>query len=563
MTRKKFLFCELSIIVVVIGILIANIFLNGGNKSHADAIHVAMDYYGTIDFEPGDTIADNAWLDLIKSELGYDVVIDYALPTSQYETKTNTVVAAGSISDILKININQFSMLNKAGMICDNLAEVFDKYASDGLKVALGWDETLKENSENFKKWVVDGKLTAIPKSTTIYSNCWVLYIRKDWLDIIKEDVPQTLEDIEVILRKFKENGLGKGLALNDEILYTNAGSPNFVFNAYGAYPSMFVEKDGKIDFGFLQSECKDALKRLRSWYQQGLIYSYFDTTKPDAIGQKVASGDIGMIYGDMSIPLWKLGSCMTTIEGSEFVCVPAVSLDGSTPTYVGIPSTGSEGYVVSKEFGHPECLVKMLNIYYEQMYGETGDFDRFSEFYEAFPCVIEPTDKNYNQYLQVKEALDNDRKQTDFNAFDYSTENESFKYFSLNGEGKSYYRNIKDYLCNGISGNGENWAITRIFYDYGDENGLTKLNGDKGYDCSFSVIDYYAKNNYIKINAYLGVDTESYSKYRRSLESEVSQMFKAVIKGDKPLSYFDEVVNKLRNGYAKNVLEEINMQGK
>lgn len=550
----------MAIILAVCGIFVSNIFLHKDDES-GTAIHIAMDYYGTIDFETGDTLDDNEWLDLIKRELGLDIVVDYALPTSQYETKTNTVVAAGSLSDMFKINVNQFNTLNKADMICDNLADVFDKYASEGLKKALGWDDTLKQNSENFKKWVVNGKLAAIPKTTTTYSNCWVLFIRKDWLDLIDEDVPQTLDDVEVILRKFKDNGLGKGLGLNEELLYTNAGSANFVFNAYGAYPSMFVEKDGKKDFGFLQSECKDALARLRSWYQQGLIYSFFDTTKPDAIGQKVASGEIGMIYGDMSIPLWKLGSCVTTISGAEFVCVPAVSLDGTAPTYVGINSTGNEGYVVSKKYGHPENLVKMLNLYYEQMYGESGDFDRYSKFYEAFPFVMEPSDKNYNQYLEVKEALDYDRKKENFESFDYSDKNADFKYFTLNGEGKSYYRNIKDYLCNGISNNGENWAITRIFYDYAADDGLTKISGEKGYDCSFSVIDYYAQNGYIKINAYLGVDTDAYSKYRRTIESEISQMFKAIIKGGQPLDYFDKVVNKLNNGYAKTVLEEINAQ--
>ncbi|MBO5726453.1 MAG: hypothetical protein J6S00_05275, partial [Clostridia bacterium] len=99
----------------------------------------------------------------------------------------------------------------------------------------------------------------------------------------------------------------------------------------------------------------------------------------------------------------------------------------------------------------------------------------------------------------------------------------------------------------------------TRIFYSYEDENGLTMVNGKKGYDCAHSVIEYYYDNDLIERSLYVGVDTETYSKYRRTLESNVSQMLKFIIKGEQPLSYFDQQVDNMKKGTAGIILNEIN----
>lgn len=57
----------------------------------------------------------------------------------------------------------------------------------------------------------------------------------------------------------------------------------------------------------------------------------------------------------------------------------------------------------------------------------------------------------------------------------------------------------------------------------------------------------------------YTGVDTDTYSKYRRTLESNVSQMLKFIIKGDRGLDYFDTQVANMRSGTAGIILNEIN----
>ena len=44
------------------------------------------------------------------------------------------------------------------------------------------------------------------------------------------------------------------------------------VFGAFGLYPQIFTEKDGKVVYGAVEPEAKQALEVLHRWYEEGLI---------------------------------------------------------------------------------------------------------------------------------------------------------------------------------------------------------------------------------------------------------------------------------------------------
>lgn len=567
MSLKKFIVSAVSIVMALtLGFLTNILVRSSGGQS--GATRIALSYFATTTFPDGQSATDNVWVDMIKEELGFEVAFDYALPTSQYETRTNTVIGDGDIPDMFQININQISLLERAGLIYDDLTSVYENNASALTKEKMGWDDTLKGNSPNFKMWMIDGKLKAIPYLNSESDSAYVMYIRKDWLDKVGEDSPQTIEDLEIVLTKFKENGLGKGLGLNEDILFTNAGSANFIFNMYGAYPSFFVEdENGKADFGFFRPEMKDALKLMRNWYSKGLIYQEFATTTSDTLGQKIANGEIGIWYGTMSLPLWKTASSVANIEGCDWVCVPAPALDKDTPTKIGVNAASSTSYVVKKGYKNPERLIQMINLFMENMYGEEGNFEELTDIANAYPFRTDAQYNNLYAYKDVKAAMDADRNSDWFTSFASDEKPPVWtgdaaaapKYYSVNSEQQFYYRNARNFLLEGKDSQGKNWAYTRIFYSYEDENGLTMLNGKKGFDCAHSVIEYYYDNDLIERSLYTGVDTETYAKYRRTLESNISQMLKFIIKGEHSLSYFDQQVAGMRKGTAGIVVKEIN----
>lgn len=562
MTKKRFIITECSIIVVLSAIFALNAVFKKTGASDNEC-HITMDYYGNVMFEGNDDFTNNVWLRMIKDKYEFTPVIDSAVSTTDYETKLNIAIGANNLSDVFSMNINQFSGLVKNNQIYDDLTDVYDKYASDEVKEAMGWDKELKQYSPTFSKWVVDGKLRAVPVTSSYYQSCYVLYIRKDWLNTIGYDSPRTLDDLETILFKFKDKGLGKGLALNQDILYSNAGSANFLFNAFQSYPTLFVyDENGKVDFGYLRPETKTALEKLQYWYSNGLIYPEFAQTTAETIGNKVASGDIGVIYGDMSLPVWRFDTCVQNFPEADFVCVPAPDFSLSKPTKVGLSGSGSTAYVVKKGYAHPERLFQMMNLYYDSMFGVNGDFERFNKFNEANPVAFEPADKNYFRTKEVKAAVDADINTPQFNDpnIDFKTTSEDLsglKYTALNTETKYYYRNVRDFFLHGkLYNGGANWAYTRIFYAYEHPDGLTMVNGKTGFDSSFSAIDKYADNDLVITTLYDGVDTPSYSNNRRTIETKILDTMIKIIRGQDS-SLFDKTVASLQ-AWVQPVLQEI-----
>ena len=111
---------------------------------------------------------------------------------------------------------------------------------------------------------------------------------RKDWLDKFNLDVPKTLDDMHTALYQFA-NGDPDGNGKKDTY-GISVGSTHYqsyfseIFGAYGCLPFDWQEVDGKIVYGGLTDECKEALKTLATWYSEGIIH-------PDFV--------LGQSYGD------------------------------------------------------------------------------------------------------------------------------------------------------------------------------------------------------------------------------------------------------------------------
>ena len=97
-----------------------------------------------------------------------------------------------------------------------------------------------------------------------------------DWMS------PSTIEDMEKIMKAFIEedpDGDGQddtiGMVVLSEVY---GGYPNNtfgidnVFTAFGAYPGVWIDKDGKAVYGSVQEEMKEPLQLLNRWYNEGLI---------------------------------------------------------------------------------------------------------------------------------------------------------------------------------------------------------------------------------------------------------------------------------------------------
>lgn len=542
-------------------------------KAGEGTVITALSYYVTTQFPDGQSATNNDWTRAIEEELGFKIHYKFAATNVEYDQKIGADIAAGDVPNIFTASVMQAPTLVKADMIHDDLAPIFDEYATPLVKQVMGWHGSV-ENSPNFQICAVDGKLKGIPWVDSKTDSLYAMYIRKDWLDVVQEDVPVTLSDLERVLRKFQDVYGSKGLGLSNDVIYSNAGAFSPIFNAYGAYPQIWVKKDGKLDYGFFQPEMKEGLRLLRKWYSQGYIFKDFSTSTLDTIASKVAAGEIGVWMGVQSLPLYRTNSSVVNHANekggkeADWIVARVPQVDASTPTKLTMTNSISRFHFVQKGYKYPERLVQMINLFVEKMWGEDADFDRFNKIATAYPFQAWPETKNLTAYRNVTAALDIDRASDWWQATrdlkDLPEENTTgfdSEYYKLDSEQKFYYSKIRDYFLFGLDKDGENWGYARVFYAYADENGGEMIDGRTGFDSSQSVIDYYISNEYYLEEAFRHFDTPTMSEYRRSIEDNVDLLIKNIIKGAKGMSVdsFDTEVQKLRNGNAGKIINEVN----
>ena len=557
-------------IFVAVILLLAAVFAAACGDTDDNTVSAALSYYSTTTFPAGQSATDNYWTQAIESELGFKMQYKYALTNTQYTTKIDADIASGKTPDMYMVDVSQIPTLIRANMIHDDLSEVFDTHASPLTKQIMGWNGSV-ENSPNFQICSDGGKLKGLPWVESSTDTGYSLLLRKDWLDDLGLDVPKTIANLEHVLIKFNSEKGAKGLGLTEDIIYSNAGSAGPLFNAFGAYPQIWVEKpDGSIEYGFFQEEMTDALSLLRNWYSRGLIYQQFAVSDLETVGSRVASGEIGAWIGVMSLPLHKMNSLVAndTTGKADWISVPVPGRDGDTPAKVTRSSSIFRFHVVKKGYKYPERLVQLINLFVDKMWGENAEFTKFNSIANAFPFQVYPATKNLDAYKNVTAAIDADRGTDWWNSLGtgkdipaYTGQQPAPAYYGLNSENQYYYAMIRDYLANGKDGDARNWGYTRIFYKYADPNGAEMAAGGIGFDCTQSVIEYYEDNGLYVMEKFRRYDTPSLSRNRDTIETTISILIKNIITaapGYTVDKYMVEV-ELLKSGAAKDVLKEVN----
>lgn len=124
--------------------------------------------------------------------------------------------------------------------------------------------------------------------------------IRKDYLDKLGLQMPETIEEWHTVLTAFKEKGnvetpmllpLGRFYACD-----AFAGT-------YGASTGEFLNKDGTVVYGPIEPGFKDFLALMHQWYEEGLIDKDFVTRDDKSLDAQITSG--------------KAGACAVTFYGS------------------------------------------------------------------------------------------------------------------------------------------------------------------------------------------------------------------------------------------------------
>ena len=319
------------------------------------------------------TYEKNPFVDYVKEKFNIETKVAWEVDSANYDQKVSLSIAAGEIPDIMVVNRKVFKQLLDNNLVAD-MTEAYDKCISPFLK------EQLDVNGEAlFKEVTVDGMLMGIPSPSLTHCHN-VLWIRKDWLDKLGLQEPKTVDDILNVAKAFMEqdpdqNGKGAtvGLTGPDTVYlgYNSWGGLDTMFNAFGAYPGSWITVDGKVAYGSVQPQMKDALTKLRDAYSQGILDKEFAIRKGEDRDALLAAGKLGMFFSVW----WPAGGVVNSITNhpeAEWIALSSpVNAQGKLTTPTNDPLQAI--LIVRKGYEHPEAIVKALNGSYDVLRGN-GD---------------------------------------------------------------------------------------------------------------------------------------------------------------------------------------------
>lgn len=402
-----------------------------------------------------DTVENSAYTRFLKAKLNIqNEDLFEAADGDDYRTKVSMAITSGEIPDIMSVNYDEFKELVENDML-EDLTDAYENCASDLMKGIYA-----SNDNRSLEMATVDGKLYAIP-TTAISSGPEMLWLRGDWMDELGLSEPETLEDIETIVKAFIEkdpggNGAGKTIGIplvtdGDNFLYgsySSAYRANNIFTLFGAYPEQWIEdENGNAVYGSVQPEMKEGLQLLADWYKEGVIDQQMAVRSYDDIKALVTDGKCGSYFCGWWAPYDLAGSYELNPNAEWRAYILPTGDDGKVTMWTGSPNQDSY-FVVRKGFEHPELLVKAKSLTLDYNQGDAAYTDESPECAEYVDWVahgygvefiggFDWYDAAERAYLHISEAMENGGEAEGMNAYEHSLYESCQKYVDAEASGE------------------------------------------------------------------------------------------------------------------------------
>lgn len=233
------------------------------------------------------------WLE-DKFNASFDII---KVDPSVYAQKLPLILASGEIPDFFDCLVSQ-RKLARNGYLMELPYDMLARYAPNMVRLIQkyapnAWSRTYdKKSGKNY------GIPLFWPEGPYPKTGIW----REDWLKNIGYDhAPETLEEFHDALYKFTysdpdRNGINDTYGMSGDVqrYYTTFTE---IFGAFGVQPYNWMLKDGKICWGGIQPEARDALEFLRKCYEEKIIHPDMLTDNVfKEVHQKFYAGKTGYV---------------------------------------------------------------------------------------------------------------------------------------------------------------------------------------------------------------------------------------------------------------------------
>ena len=324
--------------------------VNGYSATDQDAMAEWGELYG-------ETMEYNRWNDAFKQL--YNIELEYAwlAQDSEYTNKLRLDMTANELPDIFLVsNENDLIQLAESGAIWD-LSDLYNQYATQDILDVWNSDGGRMLGAATF-----DNRIYGLPVKVSDTGNFSYLWIRSDWMEKLGLKYPTTIDELSEIIDAFVNadfDGNGQkdtvGICLEKTLYNPTRG----LFSAFDAYPEIWVEKDGALEWGGISENNKEALSVLADWYQKGYISTEFITQDEATAFESVLSGKCGVVYGRHGLA-HKFGDLHEMDPDSDWVAIELPTGTGEAVRSPLIPG-GNGWIVVNSNFEHPEIAFKLI----------------------------------------------------------------------------------------------------------------------------------------------------------------------------------------------------------
>ena len=473
----------------------------------------------------GNTYEDNAYTRYLKKILNIQNENEYMEREDRYDEFVNILINDQTLPDVLVISDREMLKELVENDLVEDLTEAYQNCTS----------KRIKEMFESYGSGLLesvkfDGKLMAIPETVTDHGPR-LMWLRKDWIDELGLEEPETLEDAFDIVEAFVQNRMGTsegeepvGLACDTDLVGSTSSSYSVdpVFDKFRSSPRKWINQNGEIVYGSVTEETKEALSYLHDLYERGVLDQNFALRAQNNLRDLVVNGKCGAFFGLWWTPNNPLMDAYENDKDAEWKPYYLQEVDWQN---VYASFRDSKYVVVRKGYEHPEIVMKIISVLFDYSRYTAEDADEVNEY---FALNVEPTARPLVINVDYNEATFQITK--DILTVMSGRRNEN----TLSEIAKSYYYAAEKYIC-GESDTPEDWAA---------------------YESRLVAVGRLLDGNYRSTKSRYLDDTDG--EVPKSLLQLEKDSFIQIIMGVKPISYFDEFVEKWYEEGGEELTQQI-----
>ncbi len=303
-----------------------------------------------------------------------NVEVEFLHPIGNSEAEQfNVMMASGDYPDVISYNWQAYQG-GETRAVKDKVLVNLDPYMNEDYMPNY-WKFVQAEESRSKSIRSSDGSINLIYGfSDTTEPNMFLgPTLRKDWLDKLGLEVPETIDEWYTVLKAFKEQDPnGNGIA--DEIPFTDDinACVKFFGGAWGVSNGMQLDKNGNMIFAGRDEGFKELIITIKKWYDEGLIDSEYASQNRDTMNYKMTTGVAGSYIGFSG---GQMGTYLTARlgdgSGYDLVAAPWPKLTKNSPPYVGYIENfaGNLGCGITTSNQNIEATLR----FFDYMFSEEG----------------------------------------------------------------------------------------------------------------------------------------------------------------------------------------------